>query len=258
MSPLVYLHDGSFEGLLHSVAAAVKCGKAVGGIYPAAGHVRTLFDQYLVVETDPLQAERLLGYLQGVSGAAVFFAINGYLSEDPEIGIHLYHFVRLCLARGSAAVELYSDDSVRYLDGLCRKVNFEAHRLTGLIRFRMLADQLQYGPFESDHNVIGYLASHFRERFSNRRWMLHDIGRNFALYWDGKTLNPAEVDGRITGHVSKYGELPKDQISEDERYYQQLWRSFHTTAANPDRENRLLQRQYMPRRYWKYLIEMQS
>jgi probable DNA metabolism protein len=103
--------------------------------------------------------------------------------------------------------------------------------------------------------VIGYCASHFRYRLANRHWILHDVGRNIALYWDTNEIQTVEIDADLTQYVARFGELPEEKLTEEEHYFQKLWKSFHTTIANPDRENKLLQLRFMPRRYWRYLVE---
>lgn len=252
----IYLHDGSLEGLLTAVARAVKSAGAVGGIYAEREYSPGLFDRLVPVTTDRELAYRLFRYLRNLGGSAARFAVNGFLSEDREVGLHLYHMIRECLARGGRATELYSHDSIRYLEQISRRVNLEAHRLIGLIRFRVLAEDILYGPFEPDCNVIGYCARHFLDRLRHERWLLHDIRRDLAFFWDREELKTIEIDPAFTSHLHRHGEVPDDHLTTDERCYQELWKSFHTVIANKDRENRRLQNQLMPRRYWKYLIEV--
>jgi probable DNA metabolism protein len=256
MDSIIYLHDGSFEGLLHAVSAAVKSKKDVQAIYAEKEFSPRIFDTLITIKTDSQQALRLFEYLKKLKGTVSRLAVNGFLSEDPEVGIHLYRMVGQCLVHGSNATHLYTHDSIRYLDKLSQKVSSEAHRFTGLLRFRILEDGLQYAPFEPDCNVIGYCANHFKKRLKNQRWILHDIRRNHALYWDRVTLQSIEIDESFTCHVRQYGEIPESRLSEAERCYQELWKSFHSAIANTDRKNLGLQRQFLPQRYWKYLVEM--
>ena len=256
MDSIIYLYDGSFEGLLHAVASAIKSPKDVQGIYAERIFSPKIFDTLVHIKTDDEQAQRLFAYLKKLKGAAARFAVNGFLSDDPEVGMHLYWMVRECLVRGPEATQLYTHDSIRYLDKLAKKVSSEAHRCIGLIRFRILEDGLQYAPFAPDCNVIGHCAQHFVQRLRNQRWILHDIGRNHALYWDGHCLQTITLDDDFTNHVRHAGEIPEAWLSAAEQHYQHLWQTFHTAIANTSRKNLDLQRRFMPRRYWKYLIEM--
>ncbi len=258
MGQYIYLHNGSFEGLLHAVAVAVKSNRQVRGIFPENNFTPNIFDTQIRLEPDQDQALRLFTYLKNLSNTASRFVFNGFLSEDPEVGTHVYWMVKECLARGPKATQMYTHTSIRYLDTLSRKVGFEAHRFTGIIRFRILEDGLQYAPLEPDYNIIGYCAEHFKSRLKNQQWILHDLRRNYALYWDRSHLRTIDIDDGFSNHILKHGEIPDSEMSHEEKYYQNLWKTFHTAIANPSRENLNLQRQLMPQRYWKYLPEMKS
>ncbi len=258
MSELVYLYDGSFEGLLTAVAVAVKSPRPVHRVFAGRHYVPSLFATTLMVEGDPAQAERILSYLQEISKDAVQLAMQAFLSEDKDAANYLYEFIRLCLSRGAAVLQFHTNDSVRSLLNLSRKVDFEAHRLNGMLRFRILEDGVLYAPFQSDHNVIAHCAGHFQKRLAERTWILHDTGRNFALYWDTNSLQPADIDDELRAYTTHFGELPEHLLTDQERYYQHLWRCFHAAVSNPERENKLLQRSFMPRRYWHFLVEMKG
>ncbi len=256
MERLVYLYDGSFEGMLHAIARAVKDGREVAAISTAQHYSRpALFETVLSLHTDIEQADRLLRYLQQLHPQAADLALYSYLSEEPGVEMQLYAFVRLCLHYGRQALYYETNPAVAHLKGLQHKVLHEAHRYKGLIRFRILASDLHYGPFEPRHNVISLCARHFRRRLAGCQWMLHDLRRNIALYWDTAELQAVAVDAAFTAHVLSQGEVSGEQLAEHEHYYQQLWRGFHAAISNPGRHNPQLQRQFMPQRYWKYLIE---
>ncbi|MCL2215341.1 MAG: DUF4130 domain-containing protein, partial [Treponema sp.] len=44
-------------------------------------------------------------------------------------------------------------------------------------------------------------------------------------------------------------------INQDNDKWEALWKHYHKTINNESRDNPNLQRQLMPRRYWKYLPE---
>jgi probable DNA metabolism protein len=43
--------------------------------------------------------------------------------------------------------------------------------------------------------------------------------------------------------------------SENNDEWEELWKHYHKTINNEDRDNPGLQKQLMPKRYWKYLPE---
>ncbi len=253
---ITYLHDGSFEGMLTAVAIAVKSNNEVEGIYPSQHYASSLFTDVHNVQTDQSQAMRFFKYLQSLKGIAASLAIDGFLSENDEMATHLYCMVRESLQYGESVLYWHTHDSVDFLHKLSRKVRREAHRFNGLVRFRILEDGLQYAPFEPDYNVIGYCAQHFRKRLANYSWVLHDVRRNQALYWDGSSCQSIYIDEGFSSQVRTSGELPQKHLCQSEIHYQRLWNYFHEAIAIKERRNPLLQRQYMPSRYWKYLPEI--
>ncbi len=245
------------EGMLHGVAAAIKSEKRVIGIYATADYQAQLFTPEIRIHTDHSQAKKLLKFLQKLGGEAARYALNGFLSEDKEAGIQLYHMVKELLHRGGGFSQCYTHDSVRYLAQLSQKVTREAHRFKGFIRFRILDEGLQYAPFEPDCNIIGYCAHHFQHRLKNTHWILHDLSRGLAVHWDCKKLQDIILDQSFTEYLRQSGEIPESMLNSKEVYYQNLWKSFQKSISIKTRENLQLQRQRMPTRYWKYLVELQ-
>jgi len=74
--------------------------------------------------------------------------------------------------------------------------------------------------------------------------MIHDVRRGLAVLWDGSNLE--EREGKA---------IPTVTLSTSEGDVQDLWRTFYDKVAITERSNPRLQRQNMPRRYWKYLVE---
>ena len=249
------VYDGSFEGLLNAIAVAAKSNRTTDGIFSAHQYAPQLFEKPLRLETNPDQAVRLFRYLNALKNPAAQFVVNAFLSEDPGIGIHLLRLVRQCLKLGAKATLQYNHDSIRYLGRRSRQVSREAHKYKGLIRFSIMRKGLQYAPFEPQANVIGYCARHFQKRLAHQQWILHDVGRDLALLWDTKTIQNIAIDSDFTFYVRQNGLPPCAELDADETHYRRLWKLFHTAVANKKRQNRRLQHQFIPQRYWKYLVE---
>ncbi len=127
-----------------------------------------------------------------------------------------------------------------------RQVGHEVHKMTGLVRFRPIQG-VYYCGFSPDHDIVVFLAPHFADRLSDQDWILHDIGRSVAAVFGAEraawTILP--LDRAAPGDP---GDDP----------FIALWRTYHTSIAIQARVNPALQRQHMPKRYWKYLFEMQK
>jgi probable DNA metabolism protein len=251
----VYLYDGSFEGMLSAVALAVKTKEQIRGVFATDYYRPLIFDTTVLLSPDHDQAGRLLAYYKTHARPAVTLAIAAFLCENEEAATQLYMLTQRLLDRGPGVLDGYSDAPVVALKKLSAKVSRESHRFKGLLRFVELPDGILYAYFEPDHNVIGYLVKHFTKRLAGCRWVIHDLRRDLAYHWDGNTVNAVEVPPEITAYLLKHGRLPGDQLADREEHYQALWQSFHENIAISARKNPGLQRNHMPVRYWKYLVE---
>ncbi|MFW6028936.1 MAG: TIGR03915 family putative DNA repair protein, partial [Halanaerobiales bacterium] len=118
------------------------------------------------------------------------------------------------------------------------------HLLLGFLRFRKMEQNFYYAPFEPDYNIITLLAPHFAKRLSDQQWILHDRKRDIAIIFNKKEWILSEFNHSF--------ELTQ---SREESFYQSLWQSFYDNITIKNRKNPRVQKQFMPKRYWKYLIE---
>ncbi|MDR2159921.1 MAG: TIGR03915 family putative DNA repair protein [Treponema sp.] len=139
------------------------------------------------------------------------------------------------------------DPDVRAVLAAACKVDREIERLKGFLRFTPVGggeDGLYLARCSPDHHVLPALAEHFTLRFGTRDWAVVDERRGIAL------LRRSEGAARLVP-ASLFG-----QPGPAADGYEGLWRHYHRTINNESRSNPALQRQCMPRRYWKYLSEL--
>ena len=126
------------------------------------------------------------------------------------------------------------------------KVQIEIHRLQGLLRFSVNEDGEYVAMCEPDHFVLPCLGEFFTARFGDTPWSIIDEKRGLRL-------------GRKPGERAKINVLEESletipSAKSDE--WEELWKHYHKIINNEDRKNTDLQRQLMPKRYWKHLPEM--
>jgi len=241
------LHDGTVDGLLTAVAEAADAPGEVPEVRASQDGQPALFEDARRIEPDPHRAGRLLDELRARgSRRIVGRLLHAAMSEQADLGDALAGYVRQVRRHGARADDFLADPSVRRVHEAARTVGGELHRFKGLVRFRRLRDGSLWGPIGPDTNIIAPLALYFRGRMPSDTWVLHDLGRGLAIRWDGRTLDWVDRDA-----------LPPDEPepAEDESEYQALWQAYFRTIAVPQRRNPRLQRQYMPVRYWRHLVE---
>lgn len=97
-----------------------------------------------------------------------------------------------------------------------------------------------------DHFVLPLLADHFKRRFGTIPWAIVDEKRDIALICEREkqpVLRPASG-------------IAAQNAGKDD--WEELWRQYHRVINNEARANPILQKQFMPKRYWKYLSEMRD
>ena len=132
---------------------------------------------------------------------------------------------------------------------ISKYVRGEAHKLKGFLRFRKMKNNFYYAKFESNNNVIGILASHFSERLKEDNWIIHDTKRGiYAIYDKRKVIY-------LTDEEVQSLNLDK---ADSEDFMEDLWKTFYKTIGIKERENKRCRQNFMPKRYWKNILEMED
>jgi probable DNA metabolism protein len=247
-----YLHDGSFEGFLTCVFLHYY-EEPAAGIYAGDVYQRSMLQPWRLVGTDQEKAERVYEAIsEKISMSALRRCYHLHLSNSSDRYNVAFHYLVMGFRLGAKINSLHGDPIVHEAQRLAKKVSFEAHRLTGLVRFSIIAgdtgqgaDEILYAKLEPDHDVLELLGDHFADRFRNAPFLLHDLRRKKALIarngeWIIMTMKDEEVPA----------------VGTDEKEYRRLWKVFYDSIAIKERTNPSCQKRMMPVRYWKHLTEL--
>jgi len=241
-----YRYDGSYPGLLTLLQHCFAWDETPTRIDRAETAQADLFAAPVEVATDPESAEKLRRAVRRqLSTGTERNLLHAWFSEAHEVEVQLFRYLASGWRLGRGLDEQIARPEVAAVHQLAARVRREAHRLKGLARFRQTADGLYYAPLEPDHFVLPLLAGHFAARLAGQRWLLHDRRRGRGVLSDGRSWVLAELELHAEPHCSG-----------DEQRWQGLWRRFFRHIAIGERRNPRQQRQCMPMKYWKYLVEM--
>ena len=123
------------------------------------------------------------------------------------------------------------------------KIQHEIHRMMGFLRFTPDENGEFTARCEPDHHILPMLAEYFTARFGETAWSIIDEKRGLCLR-------------RLPGEEAKINVCEEAAPENRADKWEELWKHYHKTINNEDRCNPQLQRQFMPKRYWKYLPEM--
>lgn len=242
---LTYVYDGSFEGILTAVFEAFSRREEPGALLSGQGLQQDFTSSYVFIDTDPAKSDRVYSSIRlKISEDALINVYHTFLSEDPDAGTLIYRYLKLGWKMGGKVDLFLSDNTVFRIMDINRRLEFEVHRFMGFVRFRQVEGGIFYSSVSPDNNIVELLATHFAERLSDQRWIIHDVKREIAALYNMKEWIMSEFSA---------ADIPANTAAEVQ--YGKLWREFFNTLEIPSRKNPKLQRQLLPRRYWDHLTE---
>ncbi len=245
---MTYRCENSFEGILTAVFEAFRLHEDPEIRTDDQSCQLTLDGAERVIPTDPEKAERVYrGIERKISPDALQQMYAAWLGECPDVPGLILHAVRAGMKSGPRVMEQLQDPALFQLNDRYRRVMKEVHFFLGTLRFVRSASGIYHAGYEPDGNITGLIAPHFSERLSDQAFLIHDLKRGICAIYDGAELVLAEAPPG----------LDKAAIDADADF-EALWRKYFKTIAVEGRINPKLQRQFLPKRYWKHLTEMEG
>ncbi len=248
-----WLYDGSFEGLLCALADMYTESVRPLELIPERAFMPRLFDTPRLIRTDAEKAEKLEEVITRKLGERPLRrAVYAHLSRVNRIEEAIISYLMLGLSVGPSVDARLTDDAVATVLKISRQVSGEAHRLSGLIRFSRLSDGLLFAPFGPVYPVLPLLSFHFSRRLPSDRWILWDERHRQGCFHEHGDLHDIELSAQAVQRLSSGGRV--DGGSDDDRW-EKLWKQYFKDIAIKERKNPKLQQHFMPKRYWRYLVE---
>lgn len=243
---LYYIYDGTFEGLLTAIYDAYYERENPDQIVAIDNFTDNFLIRRRYIDTDKEKSEKVhKAIINKISKEALTYIMYAYLSEHENAGKFILEYLRFGFKVGKIVDSYLSDDRVHNIHRLVTKINREKHLLLGIIRFRLLSNNIYYAPIETQYNTACLLGEHFATRMSDQIFVIHDVKRNYGVFYD-----------KSKWFISSIDKVENLDYDEKELFYQELWKKYFESATIKDRINPKLQASFMPKKYWKYLVEM--
>lgn len=251
----VFFYDKTLEGLLTAIFDAYS-RKTFPDKLLAEGDIAPMFmsENHSVI-TQEDKAQRVWSALEKkISKQACNMLTNAWLSELDGCDDIIFRYIRKNIDSKKSIEMNFGDKDVLELHQIARKVSHEAQYLRMFVRFQKAADEIFFAPVSPEYNALPIAISHFIDRFADQKWLIYDIKRKYGYYYDLKAATEVtlEDDTHLLG-----GKLDEALMAEDEKLFQELWKGYFKSMTIKERINPKLQRQHMPKRFWKYLTEKQ-
>jgi probable DNA metabolism protein len=241
------LYDGTIEGYYTAVFRAFEHKLEPYDICTADCPRLSLFSETTTIETSDELAQRVDRGLARKLGADEAQRIRlAFLSDEPGHELELFHYIRLAMRKGRYAFCDHANPIVESYERLWRQVSNERHRMFQFTRFAEMEGGIYFAQINPNANVVPVMMEHFARRFNTQPFIIYDEVHKIA---------GVSRDGR-------WMLVPTDDITpprktEREEAYSAMWRSFYDSICNRERLNPALRRNFMPKRLWKNITEVQ-
>ena len=254
---ILFLYDKTFEGLLSCIFFAYARKRFPDMILSDTDQQPLFADERYVVDTDKEKASRVWSSLeQKLSKIARRMMMSVWISGLPETEMLLFRYIRKNIDHPQGVELNFGDVDVLRVKEIAQQVSREAHRLVQFVRFQETADGIWFAPIAPRYNLLPVVVKHFRSRYATQPWILYDTTRNQGLYWDTHAVNEVSFSPADLAAL-RLGQLEGEKQSDEEQLFQQMWKEYFRSITIRERLNPRLQRQHMPKKYWKYLTELQ-
>ena len=250
---MVYLYDGTYEGLLSVIFETYRLKAPAENIIPEYEWQDTLFDAPTFVNTNLEWVKRVkAGLKKKTSARSLTMLYRCFLSEKTDIEMLIYRYIRQAMTARENIEGNYRDDTVLQLKQIDKMMGREVHRMHAFVRFQQTKDDIYYSVIEPDFDVLPLITRHFEKRYPAQTWLIYDAKRHYGMFYNQQKTEAITFSAE--GHRG-LRQLSGNILEEAEMDYQQAWKVYFKSTNIPERRNMKLHLQHVPRRYWKYLVE---
>lgn len=206
--------------------------------------ISMLDDSITVIEDTALAKKVREGIIKKVGMLGYNEIADAYLSCDSAKEQKIFEYLKLLFTQGKKVFTMFSHEVIIAFNDMLKKVRHEAHRMTGFIRFQEMENGIYYSYFGPDNDILELIIPHFRTRFNDQQFVLHDIIRNKMAYYDGNNVQTLIAPEKLN-----------ILISQNEILFSKLWKEYFHNVSIENRTNLRVQNQYLPKKYRWFMNE---
>lgn len=243
---LIYLYDGSFDGLLCCIFESYANHEIPDEICPEYAYEQEVLWQVRQIETNGDYADRVFVKLSAVLGKeGILLLRTVFLYGGAGRETALLRFVRFGLKHGKAALQMLGKAETAAVRNMEKAVLNEAHLMREFLRFSDYHGALA-SVIEPKHYILPLIKGHFTERYPEEHFLIFDRTHKMALVY-----RPYE------SRIIPMDAFDPPDASLSERQFRRLWQEYYDAIAIKPRENPRCRMTHMPKRFWSCMTEFQ-
>ena len=239
---MIYIYKESFNDLLNLINYLLRNKIKPENIRNELYNKTLLEDIYYPsINEDKTLNERIINKI-GIRSFLVIYYV--FISNNDNKELLIYDYLLNSLKYKNRTIYMRNIDSVNECLKISSYVKREAHRFKGFVRFSELNNGILYSEIEPENNILLILSNHFKSRLKNECWIIKDNKRNIISVYDRKNC-----------YIFDNDEIDIDKLKKKD-IYEDMWKSFYNTIGIKERKNDRCRMNFMPKKYWKYIIEV--
>ena len=242
----ILIYDNTFFGLLNAFYKSFYYKQTNLFICSKNNTIPLLGSEIININTDICIAEKVQNtIIYKIDKLALRKIYIVYLSNYENKEMLLLKYLKIAFKLKKDVHSFLNIDEVRLIDSINKKVTYESHRFKGFIRFNLINNKFFYSSIEPDNDILELIADHFKKRFKNEYFIIHDLNREKAIIYNKKDYEIIPLDLRDYENLKTCSDN-----------YTKLWSTYFKSTSIVERKNLKLQSRMMPKRYWKHIIEV--
>ena len=242
---IVFLYNDDFQSFMALLAELEKRKIKPYNIKNKKKYCPNLLEETVELEIDNKNMELLK---RNLSTRAIKIVYYAFLVEFENKEIIIYEFLKKYEIYKEKVYYYQRFDCVNKVLKWAKRVKAETHKMKGFLRFKQIQNNIYYAIINPTNNILPLIAKHFEMRLRNSFWIIKDENRNIYAIYNKKRIF----------YITEENIEPYIKLSEEELEIENLWKTFFQTVSIKERKNLKCQRNFMPKKYWKNIIEMEK
>ena len=249
----VFFYDKTFEGLLTAIFDTYK-RKTVPDSLLENGAILPMFctETHEVISDEEKSGRVWKSLEKKLSKYSLNMLMLVWLSEEPGSDMLLFRYICKCIDSKENQETSFADSDTLEAHNIAKKVAHEQLYIKQFVRFQKTADGIFFAPIAPRHNALPLTIDHFKDRYSDQKWIIYDTVRNYGYFYD---LHKVE-EITINADSASFANIAPELLAENEGLYQEMWSEYFKALTIKERLNLRLQKQHMPKRFWNNITEM--
>ena len=243
-----YIYDGSFSSLLALIVILLNSKNNPKDIKNEKEYIPNLLDTPVYLDLGDIKGKANT-LRKRLSTKVIHTIYYVYLSNNSCKELIIYYFIKNAIKYQDEVFYHRNLKCVNEALKISQSVSREVHHMKGFLRFKQMKNNFYYAEMSPTNNVIELLANHFKKRLCNEYWLIKDVQRKIYAFYNLKEVIYLNEDNIKELNI---------ELSNNEENFEDLWKTFFKTIGIKERKNPRAQMNFMPKKYWKYIIEMED